>query len=300
VGAFFVSEKPKHPLRVVSPAQSAANASNALHSQGPSTPEGKAIAARNATKHGLRAETVIVPGLEPREDWEAHHAGIVATLQPVGYLECELASRVALLTWRLRRVARHEAEQIAIRRARAQRRALRTFPQGVQQLATYTAEVKLALQAVMERGGATPLPEASARLILRALKSAGAEQVPAVGKDPWTIDQLMLVCVRLCDENAERSSELWNATAQELVKELMRLEPAHVAVSTFQLATLPSPNTLDRIQRAEAHLERCLRRTLVELRALQEHRALSAALPYEKLPNEPKSAAESSDKRGFF
>lgn len=273
----------KHPLRVVSPAQSSANASNALHSQGPNTPEGRAVVSRNATKHGLLAQTVVVPGLETLEAWEAHQAGIVATLHPVGHLEGELASRVALLTWRLRRVAWYEAEQIAVRRARAQRRASQTIPAGAQKLAKYADELQLALQRVRQRNRATALSERTAAFILRAIKETGADPVPAVGKDPWTINRLLLVCTRLCSGNAERADELWQAAGNEIAKEAMRLEPAHVAISRLQLATLPSPRVLDQIQRAEAHLERCLRRTLAEFRALQAHRGSA----YEKLPNEP-------------
>ena len=39
-----------------------ANRQNAQHSTGPSTPEGRAAVRLNGLKHGLCAETIVVPG----------------------------------------------------------------------------------------------------------------------------------------------------------------------------------------------------------------------------------------------
>lgn len=97
---------------MVSEAKLAANRANALLSTGPRTDEGKAVARMNATTHGLRSTVAVVPGEEP-EEWEAHRAGVVAALAPFGAVESELAERVALLFWRLRRVATYETAVIA-------------------------------------------------------------------------------------------------------------------------------------------------------------------------------------------
>jgi len=51
----------------------------------------------------------VIPGEDPNV-WEAHRAGVVDSLAPVGLLEVNLAERAALLLWRLRRLARYEAE----------------------------------------------------------------------------------------------------------------------------------------------------------------------------------------------
>ena len=89
-----------------------ANQRNGQLSTGPRTPEGKAVVARNATKHGIFAAVPVLPGECP-DAWEAHRAGVVASLAPVGLLEVNLAERAALLLWRLQRLARYEAETVA-------------------------------------------------------------------------------------------------------------------------------------------------------------------------------------------
>ena len=76
---------------------------------GPRSSAGKAISSRNAVRHGVLAAIPVVPGLERQEDWEAHRAGVLASLSPEGHIESVLAERVALQLWRLHRVARYEA-----------------------------------------------------------------------------------------------------------------------------------------------------------------------------------------------
>jgi hypothetical protein len=89
-----------------------ANRRNAALSTGPRTAEGKAIVARNATRHGIFASVPVIPGESP-DQWEAHRAGVVESLAPVGLLEVNLAERAALLLWRLQRLARYEAGTVA-------------------------------------------------------------------------------------------------------------------------------------------------------------------------------------------
>jgi hypothetical protein len=89
-----------------------ANQRNAALSTGPRTAEGKVVVARNATRHGIFSSVPVVPGECP-EAWEAHRAGVVESLAPVGLLEVNLAERAALVLWRLQRLARYEAESVA-------------------------------------------------------------------------------------------------------------------------------------------------------------------------------------------
>src|SRR5919107_907581 len=81
---------------------------------GPATKEGKDVVKWNATQHGIRSPTPVVPGVEKEEDWENHRDGVLESLQPDGHLELVLAERVALLSWRLHRVIRYETESIAL------------------------------------------------------------------------------------------------------------------------------------------------------------------------------------------
>ena len=76
--------------------------------RGPKTEEGKSIVRLNAIQHGGLSTVPVIPGLEREEDWQAHRAGVLSSLTPEGHLEMALADRVALLLWRLARIARYE------------------------------------------------------------------------------------------------------------------------------------------------------------------------------------------------
>ncbi len=90
---------------MASAAQVRANRLNAQKSTGPRTPEGKAVVAQNAVKHGLLAQQVVIRGEDPGE-FELFRDRMVQDLDPVGSLESLLAERVAHLGWRLRRAER--------------------------------------------------------------------------------------------------------------------------------------------------------------------------------------------------
>jgi hypothetical protein len=80
----------------------------------PQSTEGKEVARWNATRHGISSPAPVVPGLEKHEDWQEYHEAIMEHYAPTGPVEYELAERVAILSWRLRRVTRYEAQAIAI------------------------------------------------------------------------------------------------------------------------------------------------------------------------------------------
>ncbi len=92
---------------MASVAQTTANRSNALKSTGPRTPEGKAIVAQNAVKHGLLTQRVVVKGEDP-EEFALYRKGMLEDLEPMGSVETLLAERVVHLGWRLRRAERLE------------------------------------------------------------------------------------------------------------------------------------------------------------------------------------------------
>jgi hypothetical protein len=84
-----------------------ANQRNALMSTGPKTPKGKAAIRRNALKHGLLSQEVLLPG---EDDAALKELGdtLRDELQPVGELENMLVERIIAAYWRLRRLGRVE------------------------------------------------------------------------------------------------------------------------------------------------------------------------------------------------
>jgi hypothetical protein len=82
-----------------------ANRLNAKKSTGPRTPEGKAVVARNAIKHGLLAQEVVIQGEGPGE-FGFHRDQMLGQLAPAGLAEAMLAERIVGLSWRLQRAER--------------------------------------------------------------------------------------------------------------------------------------------------------------------------------------------------
>ena len=92
-----------------------ANRRNALRSTGPKTDDGKQRASQNAVRHGLTAETVIVP-LEDADDYQAFEQAVTADYDAETAVERELVLRLASLLWRLRRATSIETGLLQIER----------------------------------------------------------------------------------------------------------------------------------------------------------------------------------------
>src|SRR5208283_4816131 len=71
-----------------------ANRRNALHSTGPTTPEGKQASRLNALKHGLRAKEVIIPGQEDPAEFEAMLTELCEDWAPKGRTERHLVEQI--------------------------------------------------------------------------------------------------------------------------------------------------------------------------------------------------------------
>ena len=87
---------PDHPARPLS------------KQTGPRTPAGKAKSRMNASKHGLRAASAVLPWEDP-DEYDQFRTDITASLAPDGAFEEELARRAAAELWRLRRTDIWEA-----------------------------------------------------------------------------------------------------------------------------------------------------------------------------------------------
>jgi hypothetical protein len=94
---------------MASEAQVQANRANAQKSTGPRTPEGKAVVAQNAVRHGLAARLEVIRG-EDQAEFDRHREEMLAELAPVGARESMLAERVVGLSWRLQRAGRLQNE----------------------------------------------------------------------------------------------------------------------------------------------------------------------------------------------
>ncbi len=92
-------------------AQADANRRNARKSTGPRTGAGKERSRRNALRHGLAAEHVLILD-EDAEDFLRFSAALKQALDPAGEAETVLCDRIVMGNWRLRRVWRQEAASL--------------------------------------------------------------------------------------------------------------------------------------------------------------------------------------------
>jgi len=106
------------PPKRVTAKQLAANRANARKSTGPRTAQGRAVSRWNALQHGVLARALTPPALEP---YESRHefAALLQTLRqefdPQSAMEEILVERIATSYWRLARLLRSEAGEIAQR-----------------------------------------------------------------------------------------------------------------------------------------------------------------------------------------
>ena len=85
---------------------------NGARSRGPKTAAGKARSARNATRHGLTARTVVLVREEERAAHAALRADLSARLRPQGALEEHWARHLLDALWRLSRLDLLEARTL--------------------------------------------------------------------------------------------------------------------------------------------------------------------------------------------
>jgi hypothetical protein len=93
---------------MASQSKSDAARENGKKSRGPKTLEGKENSSRNALKHGLTAESAVLPG-ESEQDFAELLQSHKDTYQPANALEKDLVHTMALARWRLRRMAALES-----------------------------------------------------------------------------------------------------------------------------------------------------------------------------------------------
>jgi hypothetical protein len=97
---------------MASPAQATANLANAQHSTGPRTDAGKAASSHNALKHGLTAQTTLLPG-EDEAAYQKLCADTLAYYGAAGAHEVNLIQILCDTQWRISRCARLEAAALS-------------------------------------------------------------------------------------------------------------------------------------------------------------------------------------------
>jgi hypothetical protein len=93
---------------MVSKRQIAANRRNAKKSTGPRTPEGLAAIRHNNLKHGLSAQTLLIPGENESDFTDLLHS-FAAEHQPATQIEEALVRQLAMSVWRLNRTYHFES-----------------------------------------------------------------------------------------------------------------------------------------------------------------------------------------------
>jgi hypothetical protein len=99
---------------MLSQRQLEANRRNAQKSTGPKPPQGKAVASRNALKHGLTAQDAVISD-EERPHFEEALAAFQAEHQPVGPTQALLLEQIVTAAWRLRRLRGMETRLFDLR-----------------------------------------------------------------------------------------------------------------------------------------------------------------------------------------
>jgi len=85
-----------------------ANRSNAQKSTGPQSPEAKERVRFNALVHGLRAESIVIPG-EDQAKFDQHLARLSAAWLPQDDMEKSLVEDIAVTQWKLASIDRNDS-----------------------------------------------------------------------------------------------------------------------------------------------------------------------------------------------
>ena len=291
--------------------QVAANRVNSRKSTGPRTEGGKEIAKLNAVKHGGLSPLPVLPEVETRDAWQAHLDGTLASLQPSGHLETVLAERIALILWRMNRVARFEREITAVGQERVvddlvEKRRLdyrSTGPNHPDEVRTQLRDARRSLgviAAMYRRPDDDRMTGEEAEIVLCAVADRTEEvdpetfsmpdvvpdEIPWSQFDGWTVGRVRqgIAAMAAAEGDDVSADALLFAALEHFRVEAIKLkaEADSVARDLDHLRRerlLASAPQTDRIARYEAHLSRQLAQALHELQRLQAARAGAPVTP---------------------
>src|ERR1700687_899049 len=86
----------------MTPSKAEASRINGSKSRGPKTEDGRRAASLNAVKHGLTAETVVLPN-ESEEEYQAELHDYIEHFAPANKPEADLVRQLVSAQWRLAR-----------------------------------------------------------------------------------------------------------------------------------------------------------------------------------------------------
>src|SRR5215471_9623692 len=148
-------------------AQILANQSNARHSTGPRTAQGKQTSSSNAKSHGLTSRSALLSGEDP-EEYTLFHGAYEQLYRPHNLIEQKLVTELADIEWRLRRVPALEAQLLNV-----ECRRLTTDPDLTPLIADLETPAQITAVAFRRLAESRALPNLlhhEARLVRRAEK----------------------------------------------------------------------------------------------------------------------------------
>jgi len=271
----------------VTATQLEANRRNSLKSTGPKTQSGKLHSSRNSWKHGILSAQVPVidgRGRENAQQFGALLAKLQKDLEPCGTLEDLLVQQIAIAYWRLARVHRCEAAEIAKNSESVEDRfdehqrqsvaegdpdLMRNSSRGIEMFSQTLRRADMELKLV---GYLTDLT------ISRLAASSGSE----VGEFLEVFKQMTKDAAKAPTPDGLTDKALGAkltrralAVCGPYVDELMEYVNARERVrwnNDLLSASLPDPAAVDRLLRYEASIQRGLDRSLARLERLQRMR----------------------------
>jgi len=257
---------------------------------GPQTASGKENSSKNAVIHGINSNSPVAGG-ELEEDWVAFSDGVLADLRPVGVLQTEIATEIASLLWRKRRVRRaevgyinslYEAIDLPDRTLDPSNVLKGTFgPERYLEEDGCDLHNALALldnlgsmgdDETFERGRALNL--AKLMSVMCSIQTEKLVRPTLLADDPCTAEQMRKYILRCSELMGIGYKQLVNR-AKKLVVQILtdhqsREEDQRRTRRTRErAAVLPKPNQVDSIIRHDSHLDRSLARKFAELELLQ-------------------------------
>lgn len=297
-------------LAKTSPKKIASNRRNAKRSTGPKSQRGKQVVKRNALKHGLLSQDVVIQTGDGKEDpaeFNALTTQLGAQFQPEGILEEMLVERIAVCYWRLRRALKCEIGEIRkqldsavwrwVFKAADQFRETKEFgalgvgrekleqsTMGVKHLRVVLENVKTGIEVegrltqhdTKHLAAAFGFDDSSLTHSLMVLDQMITSQSPgnkSESDEDWELpdpDHLKGAMMRFVDMELDRLKGM----EQELTKmEEMDIEAQMLADQ------LPPKQVVEKILRYETTIERQLYRAIDQLERLQRSRRGEAVPP---------------------